>query len=44
VVAQQASRALRRAIADAVVFNDGIGLAALEAQVRALWRRWIAPG
>lgn len=41
VVAQQASRALRRAIADAVVFNDGIDLAALEAQVRALWRRWI---
>ena len=44
VVAQQASRALRRAIADAVVFNDGIDLAALEAQVRALWRSWIAPG
>jgi dephospho-CoA kinase len=44
VVAQQASRALRRAIADAVVFNDGIDLAALEAQVRALWRSWTAPG
>ena len=44
VVAQQASRALRRAIADAVVFNDGIDLAALEAQVVALWRRWTAPG
>ena len=41
VVAQQASRALRRAIADAVVFNDGIDPPALEAKVRALWRRWI---
>jgi dephospho-CoA kinase len=44
VVAQQASRTLRRAIADAVVFNDGIDLAALEAQVRVLWRSWTAPG
>ena len=41
VVAQQASRALRRAIADAVVCNDGIDPPALEAKVRALWRRWI---
>jgi dephospho-CoA kinase len=44
VVAQQASRALRRSIADAVVFNDGIDFAALEAQVGALWRSWIGVG
>ena len=40
VVAQQASREARRAIADAVLFNEGIALPALEAQVRALWERW----
>ena len=42
VVAQQAGRTLRRAIADAVIFNDGIDLAALEVQVGALWRTWTA--
>ena len=40
VVAQQAPRASRRAIADAVIFNEGIGLARLESEVRALWRLW----
>ena len=40
VVAQQASREARRAVADAVLFNEGIALPALEAQVRALWERW----
>ena len=40
VVAQQASREARRAIADAVLFNEGIALPALEAQVRSLWERW----
>ena len=40
VVTQQASREARRAIADAVLFNEGIALPALEAQVRALWERW----
>ena len=42
VIAQQAPRAARRAIADAVIFNDGIDLATLAAEVlalRALWRR-----
>ena len=40
VVAQQATRAARRAIADAVIFNDGIGLDALESEVDALLRHW----
>lgn len=34
----QASRAQRRSAADAVLFNDGISLAALEGEVRALAR------
>jgi dephospho-CoA kinase len=37
VIAQQASRALRRAAADAVVDNDAGSLARLEAEVDALW-------
>ncbi len=40
VIAQQAPRAARRAIADAVIFNDGVGPEALEAEVRALWALW----
>ncbi len=40
VVAQQATRAARRAIADAVIFNDGIGLEALDGELRALWTGW----
>ena len=40
VLAQQATRAARRAIADAVLFNDGITLAALQAQVLAVWQAW----
>ncbi len=40
VVASQASRAVRRAIADAVIFNDGIDIAALDATVAALWNLW----
>ncbi len=43
VVAQQATRAARRAIADAVIFNDGIGLDSLTAEVHALWQHWIGP-
>ncbi len=41
VIAQQASRAQRRAIADAVIFNDGLSLPELEAavdRVRESWR------
>jgi dephospho-CoA kinase len=40
VLAQQASRAARRAVADAVIFNDGIGLDDLAAAVRAVWHGW----
>ena len=40
VIAQQAPRARRRAIADAVIHNDGIGAEALAAEVRALWALW----
>jgi len=40
VIAQQASRERRRAIADAVIDNDGPALAALHAEVDALWRHW----
>ncbi len=42
VIAQQASRAARRAIADAVVFNDTVGLDGLADQVRVLWRWWMS--
>ncbi len=40
VIAQQAARALRRAVADAVIFNEGLTLAELAAQVAALARQW----
>ena len=40
VIASQAPRAARRAIADAVIFNDALTLAALDAQVHALWQLW----
>jgi dephospho-CoA kinase len=40
VVAQQATRERRRAIADAVIHNEDITLAELGAQVRALWSLW----
>ena len=40
VVAQQASRAARRACADAVIYNDGISLEQLATEVAALWQRW----
>jgi dephospho-CoA kinase len=44
VIAQQATRAQRRAIADAVIFNGRASLNALEAEVRALWALWFGPG
>lgn len=40
VIALQASRAQRRAIADAVIHNDGLSLEALKMTVRALYRQW----
>ncbi len=42
VVAQQATRAARRAIADAVVFNDDIPLDTLADEVCQLWQHWTA--
>ena len=42
VVAQQASRGRRRAIADAVIHNDGITLDTLRSHVHALWAQWAA--
>ena len=40
-IAQQATRAQRRAIADAVIVNEVLSLARLEAEVDALWARWV---
>jgi dephospho-CoA kinase len=40
IVAQQASRAARRACADAVIYNEGISLAQLATEVASLWQRW----
>lgn len=40
VIAQQASRAARRAAADAVIHNDGLSLPQLETEVRTLWAHW----
>jgi dephospho-CoA kinase len=44
VIAQQAGRTQRRRIADAVIENSGSDLAALHAEVDALWQLWFAPG
>lgn len=41
-IAQQATRAQRRAIADAVIVNETLSLAQLEAEVDALWSTWTA--
>lgn len=43
VVAQQLPRGARRALADAVIHNDGLSLAQLQQQVAALWRLWLGP-
>jgi dephospho-CoA kinase len=43
VIGQQATRERRRAIADAVIFNDGLPLEQLTQQVRMLWRLWNNP-
>ena len=40
VIAQQASRATRRACADAVIYNEGIALDGLATEVASLWQRW----
>lgn len=41
VIAQQAPRRVRRAIADAVIHNDGQTLATLQAAVHTLWALWV---
>jgi dephospho-CoA kinase len=43
VIAQQAPRPLRRALADAVIHNDELELDELAAQVAALWTHWLPP-
>ena len=40
VMDQQAPRRLRRACADAVIFNDGIAREQLAAEVQAIWLHW----
>jgi dephospho-CoA kinase len=40
VIAQQLPRAARRALADAVIHNEGLTLDELAAQVRRLWAIW----
>lgn len=42
VIAQQASRRMRRSIADAVIHNDGLSLDEVQQQATALWQRWTA--
>jgi dephospho-CoA kinase len=42
VIAQQATRAERRAAADAVIHNQGLSLAALAAEVHELWNLALA--
>lgn len=43
VIAQQAPRAARRRIADAVLYNDGLPLEQLAHEVRGLWALWNNP-
>ena len=41
VIAKQATRAQRQAIADAVILNEGITLDELRAQVASIWQQWV---
>jgi dephospho-CoA kinase len=41
VIALQAPRQARRAIADAVIHNEGQSLHSLQAAVHALWALWV---
>ena len=40
VLAQQAAREVRRAIADAVIYNEELSMQALREEVCTLWARW----
>ncbi len=42
VIAQQAPRAQRRTIADAVIHNDGLTIDELRISAAALWSRWVS--
>lgn len=42
VIAQQAPRMRRRAIADAIIHNEGVSLDTLRAEVQALWQWWFS--
>lgn len=44
IIAQQVGRPLRRAAADAVIYNENLTLAQLEDEVRQLWRLWTGNG
>lgn len=44
IIDSQIDRPARRALADAVIFNDGLTVADLKAQVQALWGHWMAQG
>jgi dephospho-CoA kinase len=41
VMAKQASREQRRAIADAVIYNEDLSLDELRAQVLKIWQHWV---
>ncbi|MEQ1683737.1 MAG: dephospho-CoA kinase [Burkholderiaceae bacterium] len=43
VIDRQASRARRRACADAVIFNEGLSPARLGDELRSLWHAWTKP-
>lgn len=43
VIAKQASRQARAAVADAVLLNDGISLSTLAKEVDTVWDRWHSP-
>ena len=44
VIAQQATRSRRRAVADAVIHNVGLSMDQLRVEVAALWALWTLPG
>jgi dephospho-CoA kinase len=43
VLAKQATREVRRALADHVILNEGLSLEELRAEVEKLWRLWQGP-
>lgn len=44
VIARQASRAARRACADAVLYNEGIDITEVDVQLARLWQGWLRIG